>query len=444
MPVERKNKKKSTQTKETIINNIVIRPIVRTSIQVEDWRNALRAAELTHNPTRVRLYDIYADLMLDATLSNLIDKRILNVTKTRLRYYNRDGEEVEEMSYLIDNLQFFELREEILKQKFWGISLIELSRSATDEFNVYSVPRKHIRPDLGKIVWEQLGTEGINYRENPFKRTLLEVGKADDFGKLLKAAPYVLYKRGSMGDWAKFSELFGMPFREFKYDGFNKDVRQELEKSAEAYGAAGYAILPKEAEVVLHQTNNAQGSAQLYDTLREACNQELAILILGQTETTMSSQSSGYAQSKTHAQTEDDINADDRKFELAIMNEKVAPILANLGYPIIEGGYFGHEVEDAKLSKSDEADILIKLKNGFALPIEDDYLYENFGVPKPADYDQRKREDDVINDDLPADDPDEDIDEPDEKPKQRKRRLTFAERVRLSLRDFFVSAPAGK
>lgn len=426
--------KKNKKTAETIINNIVIRPVQRTNQDIDKWRNAMIAAEATGNPSRVRLYDLYADSLLDATLSSLIEKRILNVTKTKLRYYNHAGEEVEEMSYLIDNLQFFEMREEIQMQKFWGISLIEISRDA-NKFNIYNVPRKHIRPDLGRIVWEQTGTEGVDYRENPLNRTVIEVGKPDDLGILLKAAPYVLYKRGGFGDWSKFTELFGMPFREFRYDGFNSEVRKELEAAAEAYGSAAYAILPTEAQFTLHQTSNAQGSGQLYDELRKACNEELAILILGQTETTISSKSSGYAQSKTHAQTEDDINADDRKFELSILNEKVAPVLSNLGYPIVDGGYFDHEIEDAKLSKSDEADILIKLKNGFGLPVGEDYLYEHFGIPKPdvSDVIEKNESGDVENNGDAGN-----------VPKSPKRKLSFSDKVQLSLARFFAGAPAGR
>lgn len=436
---KKKNEKKD---EKTIVQNIVIRPIVRTSYDVEAWRNALKAAEATVNPLRVRLYDLYADILLDAALSNLVEKRILNVTKTQLRYYSADGEEVPEMSYLIDNLQFFELREEIMQQKFWGVSLLELSRDG-DVFSIYSIPRKHIRPDLGKIVWEQLGNEGIYYRDAPLNRTIVEVGKPDDLGKLLKAAPYVIYKRGGFGDWSKFAELFGMPFREYRYDGFNDAVRKELESAAEAYGSAPYAVLPREADFKVHPTPNVQGGGKLYDDLRTACNTELAILILGQTETTMSSTSSGYAQSKTHAQTEDDINADDRKFELAVMNEKVAPVLANLGYPIVQGGYFGHEIEEVEDTKSEQANVLISLKNGFNLPIDDDYLYEHFEIPKPDNYDELKNDDSsaVIQNESDNEGDEGSIPKP-TRSKQRKRRLSFQERVRLSLRDFFVHAPA--
>lgn len=382
---------KKRNTKDPIVvNNIVIRPVVRSTQDIGKWRSALQSAEAT-NPLRIQLYDLYADLLLDATLSSLVEKRVLGVTKTELRYYDRSGKEVEELTDLIGKKQFRSLRKELMLQKFWGITVAELS-IINDSFKIYNVPRKHIRSDLGRIVFEQTGTQGINYKEPPYSNYVVEVGDRYDLGLLLKAAPYVIYKRGGFGDWSKFAEIFGMPFREARYDGYNDAVRIQLEKAMEQYGSAAYAILPEEVKFTLHESKNTQGGGQLYDQLRKACNDELCILILGQTETTTSSSSSGYAQSKTHAAVEDDINQSDREDELSIMNEQIAPILANLGYPIQEGGYFDHVMPDDKLSKKDQATVLVELSKGLNLPIDDDYIYEAFDIPKPADYDAKKAE----------------------------------------------------
>ncbi len=35
--------------------------------------------------------------------------------------------------------------------------------------------------------------------------------------------------------------------------------------------------------------------------------------------------------------------------------------------------------------------ILTQLHNTFSLPIDDDYLYEEFGIEKPKDYSQQKK-----------------------------------------------------
>lgn len=447
MPTTKKN---SNSDQQILINNIIIRPIQRTNQDVQRWRNAMIAAESTI-PIRVLLYDLYSDLILDAFLSSVMEKRILSVVKTELRYYNAAGEEITEMTDLIGMDQFHRLRKELILQKFWGITVCELGME-NNEFKFYNVPRKHIRTDLGMIVWEQYGTEGVNYRESPFTNYIIEVGAQRDLGLLLKAAPYVLYKRGGFGDWSKFSELFGMPFREAKYDGFNDAVRVQLEKAMEQYGSSPWAVLPKEADFTLHEASNVQGGGQLYNDLRKACNEEISILILGQTETTTSSRSSGYAQAEIHAKTEDSINASDRKDELAIMNEKVAPVLRNLGYPIVDGGYFDHVMEDDDMPVTDQATVLVQLKQQLGLPIDDDYLYENFGIPKPDNYDELKAESQtqkaqnqsIHTQDAPPQQDESVIskptpDTPNPKPEtsKSKRKLSLMDKIRVAVDDFF-------
>lgn len=384
-----RNNPEISPEKGVVIQNLTVRPIVRQSQDIEKWRSAIKAAEAI-NPIRTQLYDLYEEIMLDGVLEDLVAKRVLGVTKTRLKFVNQKGEEVPEMTALLKKKQFRKLRKEIQLQKAWGISVIELLKDERG-FRIYSVPRKHIRPKEGVITLEQSGYDGINYRVPPASNYILEVGEWNDLGLLMKAAQYVIYKRGGFGDWAHFAEIFGMPFREARYDGFNQQVRAQLEQALEQAGSAGYAILPKEAELTFHESKSTQGSSELYNSLRKACNEELSILFLGQTETTTKTAGKLGGNDDTHEQTEDDINEDDKADELAIFNEQVLPILANLGYPV-EGGEFVHEVQEKEVPIKDKVDNAIRLKKEAGLPVDDDYLYEMSGIPKPKNYDQLKRE----------------------------------------------------
>ncbi|MBX6381229.1 MAG: DUF935 family protein [Thermoflavifilum aggregans] len=398
------------------IQNIVIRPVVRQTQDIEKWRKALRMAESQSNPIRVPLYDLYEDLMIDGVLTSLVEKRILGVTKTPLLFVDKNGNEIPEISNLIYTAQFRKLRKEMMLAKFWGVSVIELSRE-NDRLMVFSFPRKHIRTDLKKIVWEQNGIEGAYYDQY---NNILQVGDDRDLGLLLKAAPYVIYKRGGFGDWSKFAELFGMPFREARYDGYNEEVRRQLELAMQQYGAAQYAILPKEAEFKIWETHNTANSGDLYDTLRKACNEELAILILGQTETTMSSTSSGYAQAKTHSEVEDSINENDRIDELSILNEQVVPILDYLGFPVKDGS-FNYAPSDDQLTVKEKAEVLSILKNNLQLPISNDYLYDEFGIPKPANQNSEPKENNQ---------------------NEEKLSTTFIKKLQKKFIDFFAQSPA--
>lgn len=373
-----------------VIQNITIRPAVRQSQNIERWRNAIQAAEAL-NPIRVPLLDLYEELMLDAVLSSLAEKRVLGVTKSKLQFVDKDGKEIDGMTDLINRRQFRELRKEIARAKIWGPTVIELMRDPVKDFKLYSVPRKHIRPKEGRIVYEQYGTDGIDYRQPPASRYILEVGHWNDLGLLMKAAPYVIYKRGGFGDWAQYAEIFGMPFREGRYNGYDEKARMQLEQALEQAGSAAYAVLPEGAQITFHESKSTQGSSQLYNDLRKACNEEMSILFLGQTETTAKTQGKLGGSDATHEQTEDDINNNDKADELSILNEDVIPILATLGYPVA-GGRFVYEKQEADIPLKDRIDNVIRLRKEAGLPIDDDFIYEMAGVPKPANYDQLKDE----------------------------------------------------
>jgi hypothetical protein len=435
----KRNDVENSPEKGIIVQNLVIRPVVRQSSDIEKWRNAIRAAEAI-NPILIPLFDLYKDIELDGVLTDLIDKRKLGVTKTRLKFVDNDGKDVPAMVELMKKHAFRQLRKEIQEFKIYGHKVIELINDEQG-FRIFPIPQKHVKRKQGLITYEQYGNDGIYYREKPASNFIFEVGKWDDFGLLMKAAQYVIYKRGGFGDWSQYAELFGMPFREAKYDGFNETVRKQLEMAMDQAGSANYAITPKDTEFKLHQTRDTQGGGELYNTLRKACNEELSILFLGQTETTAKTAGKLGGNDDTHEQTEDDINLDDREDELAIFNEKIKPILANLGFPV-DGGSFIHEPETKEVPVKDKVDNAIRLKKEAGLPIDDDYLYEMSGIPKPANYDALKKQQKVKQAEPP-------IPAPPSKKKNKggqpqtadDEKLAWIDKLRLTLADFFDLAP---
>ena len=88
--------------------------------------------------------------------------------------------------------------------------------------------------------------------------------------------------------------------------------------------------------------------------------------------------------------------------------------------------------------------IVCRLKNEAGLPIDDDYLYEEFGIPKPGNYDQLKAAVRTAASaaEEPADEEDEnskgaDKDDPTKTGTEPKKNRKFTDRVR----DFFGRAP---
>lgn len=432
------------------ITQLIVRPIARRTQDIGSWRIALQQAEGVVE-SRVALYDLYEDILLDGVLKSLMRKRVLGVTKKELLFVDANNEPVKGMEQVMKSSVIRNLRKEIALQKFWGVKVIELFKEQNN-LKFYSVPVKHIKPKAGLITKEQYGNDGFWYREPPISNYVFEVGTYDDLGLLLQAAQYVIYKRGGFGDWAQYAELFGMPFREGKYDGFNQVAKAQLEEALANMGGAGYAVIPKETEITIHENKGTQGSSDLYNALRQACNEELAITILGQTETTTKTSGKLGGGDQTHEHTEDAINMDDCADELAVFNEKVLPILRNLGFPV-EGGEFKHKEEDEKLGLKEKAEIFVKMKKEYNLPMDDDHVYEEMGIPKPSDYDQQKEAQQAVKEAVVTAQPQPQT-KPATKPKSGppeptlsielpadESALTWLDKFRLTLSDFFAPGP---
>jgi hypothetical protein len=373
-----------------IVQNITVRPVNRRIVDIEAWRSALRAAEASV-PRRVELYDLYDELMLDTHLTSVVEKRLMGITNIEWEFLDANGKEVPAIKEWIDSPDFEKTVSEILNSKVWGYTMLEFDFYEDGSWGVFLVPRKHMRPELGLVSYEQTANSGINIREGIYADTVLEAGHEKDLGLLLKAAAYVIYKRGNFGDWAQFIERFGQPLIDAIWDGYDESQRVMLLKALENMGAGGQIVRPAGTQLQFLQGGSNNPTGQLNDSFNNACNAEISKLFLGQTETTESSASSGYAQASVHGETESDINVSDRNFVRRILNKRVVKILEANGVQL-NGGTFSIKInKDDVEQKKSRLEIDLRLKNEAQIPISDDYFYETYGIEKPEDYEAQKQ-----------------------------------------------------
>lgn len=391
----RKRKQQATATTaQQPINitqqNITIRPVNRQASDIQDWKRAIQSAEST-NSRRTMLYDLYENIMLDGHLTGVVTKFINAVVGAEWEF-SKDGETIDLVNDLIDTNEFETVLTSIVKSKLWGISWAELSNFTPEGFSVWDMPRKHIRPKTGILAKEQSGDDGtINVNTGIYAKTVLQVGEPDDLGLLMKVAQYVIYKRGDFGDWAQFAEIFGMPFRVGEYDAYDEGQRIQLEKALDEAGSAAYAVVPK-GSGLRFEKNGATGDGQLYKLLKDACNQEISVTLLGVTETTTSSTGSGYAQSETHSDEQEKIFKGLRDFTRRVLNRRLIPILRANGIDT-QGGYFIVKGEgEEKLTLKERYEIHKSMATELGLPIDADSFYEIYGMTKPDDYDAQVQE----------------------------------------------------
>lgn len=371
-------------------NVIVLTQPKRFGLDIADYMSAIRAAENVDFSRRYKLYDLYSDILMDTHLTCVIEKRKNAVLCSDIEF-QVNGKPDETVNEQIRSPWFNKLIGDIIDARFWGFSLCQFYKDG--EWVDYDlVPRKHVDPIKKLILRHQTDVTGLSWDKYT---DLLFVGSPSDLGLLAKAAPWVIYKRNTTGDWSQFSEIFGMPIQEYIYDSDDEESRQRAMEDAANTGSLAQFFHAKDTEFKLTEAGNKTGSADVYERLCERCNNEISKLVLGNTLTTESSENGTQALGTVHKKVEDKVAQADKNYVLDILNYDMSDIFAHMGINTA-GGVFCFP-EKKETDSTTKLNIITTLKKNFNLPVSDEYLYEEFGVEKPDNYEQIKKEQDEQN-----------------------------------------------
>lgn len=371
--------------KNLVIQQVIFSQPKRDNLDIAKWRNAIKSAENINLPRRHDLYDIYNDVLIDAHLSAVIQKRKTAVLTGNIQFVNK-GNVDEKVMEQIDSPWFRRFIADLIDTVFWGHSVFQFYRLG-DWIAYDLIPRKHINPVAGTLLRTQTDTSGLPYRDGAFAN-LLETGSPHDLGLLCKAAPHIIYKRNGMGDFAQFAEIFGQPMREGIYDGYDELARQKLREDLENMGSSGVFIHPENTQINLIDVPDKSGNSDLYTKLIALCNAEVSKLILGNTLTTDQGDKGTQALGTVHQDVEDKIAHSDRRYVLDTLNYDLTDIFASLGINTANGEFVFEEKTQVDLSQR----VIIDMQLASRVPIDDDYWYETYDVPKPKNYVKLKKE----------------------------------------------------
>ena len=255
-----------------------------------------------------------------------------------------------------------------MERQFFGRSAVEVLVEG-DGFRVLPIKPKYVDLQQERILLDDGGMRSVSYVGDP---NLLVLGRPDDFGLLLKAAPYAIWKRGGFGDYAQWIELFGMPQRIGKYNTFDPESRKLLEQAFKEAGAAPYVIAPKETEIEMLERNSGSGTS--YNDFRQANNEEILITILGQTLTTVQGERGARSLGMVHMEVEESKHTSDLRFVQRVLNEHVVPMLEQRGQGVA-GGKFVYPKAAEPLSVEE----LVRLSEIIDIPAR--YVHEKYSIP---------------------------------------------------------------
>jgi len=354
----------------------------RSPKDILTWRAAIIAAESVYYPNQQRLFDLYDDILFDGHLRGIIRKHFASIVNKGL-FFQKNEDRDKDFDPLIKSKPFRTLCVEILWTMMWGISGMEFIPGK--KFAWKKVPRKHIKLKTQKITFEQTGLDdGIDYTD---LWNVWILGENGDLGLLAAAAQYALYKRGDLADWANYIELFGMPTTILKYDAYDEQTKMALTKILDDQGNMLRLMIPKQADYERQENNSSNGTGDLQGTFLDAMNKEMDVLLLGGTESTTSSKSSGYGQSKVHSDQHKEIVRFDMDYLLEYLNsDQFHVILKSYGYNT-EGGQFDFTKEldiDYLSARAEKIDLPL-LKAGFQYSKK--FIQDTYGVPEPESAD---------------------------------------------------------
>jgi phage gp29-like protein len=110
---------------------------------------------------------------------------------------------------------------------------------------------------------------------------------------------WVVFKKGGVKSWLRFLREFSSPTAIFRHPpNLSEDSKAQIDQAAQDLFEGRSTTLSNNLEISFLETS--RNATSDYGALVDTCNRAIARAILGATETTESSQSSGYAQAKVH------------------------------------------------------------------------------------------------------------------------------------------------
>lgn len=371
--------------KGTPLPDIVLQMPEVFYFDLRKYMEAVHAAMSIDFSYRVQLYDMYESCRFDLHLSGIIDKRVRGAQRFPIEF-QRDGKADDIITPQLRSPWFKQLRREFVLTKFWGYSLFQFYLDEKGNIRYDLINRKHYDPVQHKILRMQGDRDGVPVESFP---NMLFLGDERDLGIYAELLVAVLYKKGDMADWARFCNIFGMPMREYTYEAGDEKARARLLADAKQQGSNAVYIHPKDSDLRLVEAANKTGSAELYKTFADYWDGKMSIRVLGNTLTTDAKETGTQALGTVHQEEEEDMNSCDRDDILDILNYHMRPIFQTLGFNV-EGGEFVYARKEAV--DTDRQIVIVEKLNQMGLPIDDDYLYNTFGIEKPRNYDQMKAE----------------------------------------------------
>lgn len=392
MPVQDKSvevKKKSPIQYILDVQKIRVRQdLLRLRISIDIAENVrIYDRELLHKVYR----EVIKDPIVDAEWNSRKMKTKERPFKIVKKSVNKEGKsEFKENQELTDTLDeapwFIDFIDAVLDSKLWGFSLIEFGplNPETGNFMPYQVngkvyppvniiDRDNVKPEYGIITTNPGSITGLSMSDPGYADFMMFVGKYHDFGILEKLCKYALFKDNCLSNWSEWAEIFGMPMR-VGYTNTQGEERSNFIRAVRDMGANSYGVFTEQDKVEFVETGRTD-AYKVYQEMVRTCDDGIAKNIQGQN---VVSNNTGQVVGKVGENVANTYGMADSKFLASYVNDRLFPLMSNLGFKKFDGYKFMWDTTE-KLELKDRAEIDGKI-NAMGKEHSDDYINQTYGT----------------------------------------------------------------
>ncbi|WP_298543401.1 DUF935 family protein [uncultured Porphyromonas sp.] len=357
----------------SLIQRITEKQASQTARDMQHWRRAKQVATRVDLPKRDLLDDLVNDLLYDTHLSSQMELRRDRSLAKPYTILKADGSTDEETTALLSQSGAFSMLMQIaLETPLFGHSLVEILPAPEGLFTANLLPRRHVVPKLGWILFDLSDSKGYDYRSDPgYGKTLIEMGDPNDLGILFDCAPATIYKRYAMASWSEFCEIYGIPPRVLKINTDDSEAMQRAADMMQRMGSANWAIVDKDED--LSFAAGVSDNGNIFQKLIYAAKEDVSLKICGAT-LGQDTQYGNRSKEESSLELLEAKCSSDRRMLERIMTSTVLPALARQGF-IPEGLRFAYPQEEDKEALWTRTVSLLPYYN-----VDEEWIRNTFGV----------------------------------------------------------------
>jgi phage gp29-like protein len=320
-------------------------PAFRIKQDVQQWREAIKEAELPILPFRYKMQIAYLDTVLDPHLLACMERR-KNLTMLRnFEMVDKNGVKNDEWSKFFDAQWFRTFLNYSLDAQFYGYSLISMGDIEDNIFkNINIIRRCNISPDRHNVAPVPYSPDGADFLSEPYSSWHIWIKTHNPhglsscgYGLLYELTHLVIMLKNNLIYNSDYAEVYGMPFRQMKTSMKNEEERKAAELNMQRMASNNYIITDTDDEIIFHKVES--GGYSVYSDLEERLNKLISKIVLGHSDALDSvpgrlGSSQGVDSPVSQAMT--DTQAVDANFIIPIVNEQLIPLMRFHGINIPE------------------------------------------------------------------------------------------------------------